>query len=72
MKEVHFCGFALVGRVPAFSVKKYTAAAKKFTKNEISEFLIKAVETDLSIKQGNIEQWQAIERLVLFGAERKM
>lgn len=58
--------------VPAFSVKKYTAAAKKFTKNEISEFLIKAVETDLSIKQGNIEQWQAIERLVLFGAERKM
>ncbi len=57
--------------VPAFSVKKYVAGAKRFTKSELAGFLMMAVETDLSIKQGNIEQWQAIERLALYGAERK-
>ncbi len=57
--------------VPAFSVRKYVAGAKRFTKSELADFLMTAVETDLSIKQGNIEQWQAIERLVLRGAERK-
>ena len=56
--------------VPRFSVKKYTDAANRFTKSEISGILIKCVELDLSIKRGLTGQWQAVETLILYATER--
>lgn len=57
--------------VPKFSVKKYTDGAKKFSKSELSRILMLAIELDLSVKRGEIPQWQAVEKLVVEGSERR-
>lgn len=56
--------------VPRFSIKKYTHSAEKFTKSQLSSIIMLITELDLSIKRGDLPQWQAVEQLVLYGLER--
>lgn len=62
--------YAAALSVPRFSVKKYTDGAKKFSRDKLSGILMLCVELDLNIKRGNIGQWQAVEKLALYGTEK--
>ncbi len=58
--------------VPPFSVKKYTDGAKAFPMRKITGVLKAVPQLDLSIKQGIIPQWGAVEKLVFsICSERK-
>lgn len=57
--------------VPRFSVKKYTDGAKRFSKSELSGILLMCVELDLAIKRGAVQQWQGVEKLVLYCTENQ-
>ena len=63
--------FASALSVPAFSVKKYVEGSKKFSRSKLCGILMLCVELDLNIKRGNIGQWQAVEKLALYGTESK-
>lgn len=63
--------YAAALSVPRFSVKKYVDGAKKFSRDKLCAILMLCVELDLNIKRGNISQWQAVEKIALFGTEKK-
>ncbi len=56
--------------VPKFFVQKYKQAAKSFTEEHLSRILMDITMLDLSVKRGELPQWQAVERLVLSGGQK--
>ena len=56
--------------VPRFSVNKYKEGARLYTASQLKNILMLIVELDLSVKRGELPQWQAVEKLVLSRQER--
>lgn len=48
-----------------FVVKKYIESGKKFTEKFLVERIMRVADIDLSIKEGSIEEWVALEQYVL-------
>lgn len=53
--------------VPPFKVAKYISAARSFSEDELAHLIIMVPQLDLSVKRGEIQEWQAIEALVFEG-----
>lgn len=48
-----------------FLVKKYLDGAKKFSEDYLTDRIIRVAEIDLSIKEGQIPEWTALEQYIL-------
>ena len=48
-----------------FVVKKYIESGKKFSESFLVERIMRVAEIDLSIKEGSIDEWVALEQYVL-------
>lgn len=53
-----------------FIVKKYIENAKKFKENYLVERIMRVADIDLSIKEGSIDEWTALEQYVIESVEK--
>ena len=56
--------------VAPFIAKKYANSARSFGENFLIERIIEVAEIDYSIKCGEIDEWQALEKYVLDACEK--
>ena len=53
-----------------FLVRKYLDGAKKFSEDYLTDRVIRIAEIDLSIKEGQIPEWTALEQYILESVEK--
>ncbi len=53
-----------------FLVRKYLDGAKKFSEDYLTDRIIRVAEIDLSIKEGQIPEWTALEQYILESVDR--
>lgn len=61
---------ATVLGVAPFFVKKYSQGARNFSEEELIDLITLIPKLDLSIKRGEISQWQSIESIIFKGCRR--
>ncbi len=52
-------------KLKPFIVKKYTEGAKTYDENYLIDRIIRVADIDLDIKEGNIDEWTALEQYVI-------
>ena len=56
--------------IKPFIVKKYIENGKKFKENYLIERIMRVADIDLNIKEGNIDEWTALEQYVIESVEK--